>query len=139
MLTNMCFNLMCSTGSLPDHFRLIPEKPIIVQQGGTGQIICEAEGVSVSKLQWKKVLSPSDEQSVPENMVVNINDNARNMVQAILKVTNAQPQDTGEYKCLLTAYDKATRKLTRIRVDGKLVISYDMHIMFSQITVHHLI
>lgn len=118
----MCFNLMCSTGSLPSHFILIPEKPIIVLQGGTGQIICETEGVSVSKLQWKKVLSPSVEQSVPENMVVNIKDNANNFVQAILKVTNAQPQDTGEYKCLLTAYGKTARKLTRIRVDGKLVI-----------------
>ena len=116
---------MSSTGSLPNHFRLIPEKPIIVLQGGTGQIICEAEGASVSKLQWKKVLSPSDEQSVPDDMVVN-KKTANNLVQAILKVTNAQPQDTGEYKCLVTAYGKSGRKLTRIRVDGKLVFSYDM-------------
>ena len=118
----MCFNLMCSTGSLPRHFKLIPEKPIIVLQGGTGQIICEATGTSVSKLQWKKVLSPSVEQSVPGNMVVDIKDEGNNLVKAILKVTNAQAQDTGEYKCLLTAHGKTARKLTRIRVDGKLVI-----------------
>ena len=109
---------------MPDYFKLIPEKPIIILQGGTGQIICEAEGVSVTKLQWKKVLPPSVEQPVPDSMVTNVIDNANNLVKAILRITNAQSQDTGDYKCALTAYGKATRKLTSIRVDGKFVTAH---------------
>ena len=88
-------------------------------RGGKGQIICEAEGVSVTKLQWKKVLSSSVEQAVPDSMVNDVVDNANNLIKAILKITNAQPQDTGDYKCALTAYGKSARKLTSIRVDGK--------------------
>lgn len=131
MLT-MCCNLMCFTGQLPDHFKLVPEKPIIVLQGGTGQILCEAEGVSVSKLQWKrKTTSSGIEQSVPDNMVTNVVDQAENLVKAILKITNAQPQDTGEYKCLLTAYGKQDRKLTSVRVDGKFVL----HNIFNSSTL----
>lgn len=123
MLT-MSFNLMCFTGQLPDHFKLIPEKPIILLRGGTGEITCEAEGVSVSKLQWKKVLSQSVEQSVPDSKVTNVVDNANNLVKAILKFTNAQPQDTGDYKCALTAFGKQGRKLTSVRVDGKFMTTH---------------
>ena len=112
---------MCFVGQLPDHFVLIPDKPITVLQGGTAQILCEAEGISVTKLQWKKVLSSSVEQSIPESMVINAVDNANNLVRATLRITNAQPQDTGDYKCTLTAYGKAARKLTSVRVDGKFV------------------
>ena len=119
----MCFNLMCFTGRLPV-FKLIPEKPIIVLRGGTGQIICETEGVSVSKLQWKKVLSSSVEQSVLDNMVTNVQGKANNLVKAILTITNAQPQDSGTYKCVLTAYGKQAHKLTGVRVDGKSVTTH---------------
>ena len=111
---------------MPDHFILIPEKPIIVLRGGTGQIICEAEGAAVSKLQWKKVLPSSVEESVPDDKVTDIVDKAENLVKAILTITNAQPQDTGEYKCSLTAFGKAARKLTRIRVDGKFVTTHQV-------------
>lgn len=121
------FNLMFFAGSLPDYFVLIPEKPIIILEGGTGEIVCEAEGVSVTKLQWKKVLSPSVEQPVPDSMVINVKDNAKNLVRATLRIANAQKKDTGDYKCALTAYGKAARKLTSIRVDGKFVL----HIMFN--------
>ena len=119
----MCFNLMCFTGRLPD-IKLIPEKPIIVLRGGTGQIICEAEGVSFSKLQWRKVLPSSVEQSVPDNMVTNVEDKADNLVKAILRITNAQPQDKGFYKCILTAFGKQAHRLTGVRVDGKYVTSH---------------
>ena len=121
------FNLMCFAGPLPDYFELIPEKPIIILEGGTGEIVCEAEGVSVTKLQWKKVLSTSVEQPVPDSMVINDKDNAKNLVRATLRIANAQKKDTGDYKCALTAYGKAARKLTSIRVDGKFVL----HIMFN--------
>ena len=122
------FNLMFFAGSLPDYFVLIPEKPIIILEGGTGEIVCEAEGVSVTKLQWKKVqVSPSAEQPVPDSMVINVKDNAKNLVRATLRITNAQKKDTGDYKCALTAYGKQARKLTSIRVDGKFVL----HIMFN--------
>ena len=120
----MCFNLMCFTGQPPD-FKLIPEKSIIVLRGGTGQIICEADGVAVSKLQWKKVLPSSVEQSVPDNMVTNVDDKANNLVKAILRITDAQPgQDNGTYKCVLTAFGKQYRKLISVRVDGKSVTTH---------------
>ena len=121
----MCFNLMCFTGDLPDYFELIPEQPIIVLRGGTAQIICATEGVPVSKLQWKKVSSSSVEQSVPNNMVTDVQDKANNLVKAILTITNAQPgQDNGTYKCVLTAYGKQADKRIRVRVDGKSVTTY---------------
>jgi len=114
---------MCFAGELPEHFVLIPDKAIIVLRGGTEQIICEAEGVSVTKLRWTKVLS-SGEQSVPDSMVTNALDNANNFVRATLRITNAQPQDGGEYKCTLTAYSRTARKQIRIRVDGKFVSTH---------------
>lgn len=125
----MCLNLTCFAGELPEYFELIPEKPIIILQGGTGQIICEAEGVAVTKLQWKKILSSTNEQPVPDSKVTNVIDNAKNLVKAILKITNAQSQDTGDYKCALTAHGKATRKLTSIRVDGKFVTAHHVLLM----------
>ena len=64
---------------------MIPEKPIIVLQGGTGQVICEAEGVSVTTLQWRKF-----DQPVPNSMVTNVKGIANNLVTAILRITNAQ-------------------------------------------------
>jgi len=117
---------MCFAGELPDHFVLIPDETFItVLQGGTLQIICEAEGVSVSKLQWlKKILPSSVEQSVPDSMVKNVVDNANNFVKAILTITNTQPQDTGHYSCILTAYGRKAIKLTIIRIKGKFVTSH---------------
>ena len=120
----MCYNLMCFVGQLPDHFVLIPDKPITVLRGGTAQIICEAEGISATEVQWKKVLPSSLEQSVPDSMVTNAVDYANNLVRATLRITNAQPQDTGDYKCTLTAYGKAAHKLTSVRVDGKFVSTH---------------
>ncbi|KAJ7377513.1 hypothetical protein OS493_028496 [Desmophyllum pertusum] len=46
--------LVLKPGSLPSYFELVPKKPIIVLQGKGGQITCEAEGYTVSKLTWKK-------------------------------------------------------------------------------------
>ena len=110
---------MCFAGHLPDYFKLIPEKPIIVLQGGTEQVICEAEGASVSTLQWRKV-----DQPVFNSMVTNVKDITNNLVRATLRITNAQFEDTGYYKCVLTAFGKSSHKLTSIRVIGKFVIAH---------------
>ena len=120
LLTNIWF-VTYFIGQLPDYFALIPDRPIIVLRGGEGQITCEAEGYTVSKLQWKK-RTASGEESVPDSMVTNTIDKTKNLVRAILNITNAQPQDGGDYKCKLTAYGKQTRKLTSVRVDGKAVL-----------------
>ena len=90
-------------------------------RGGDGEIVCEAEGHTVTKLQWKKQTA-SGEESVPDSMVTNTVDNDNNLVKATLKITNAQPKDSGDYKCQLTAFGKQDRKLTNIRVDGKFLL-----------------
>ena len=106
------------TGKLPDII-LDPPRPMIIQQGQTGKITCQALGWSVSKLAWKKRTDPGD-QNVPDSKVTNVVDKSENLVKATLTFTNAQPQDSGEYKCVLTAFNRQDYKLANIRVDGKL-------------------
>ena len=106
------------TGKLPDII-LDPPRPIIIQQGQTGKITCQALGWSVSKLAWKK-RTDSGDQNVPDSIVTNVVDKSENLVKATLTFTNAQPQDSGVYKCVLTAFNKQDYKLANIRVDGKL-------------------
>ena len=98
---------------------LDPPRPILIQQGQTGKITCQTVGWSVSKLTWKK-RSDSGDQTVPVSKVTNDVDKNKNIVKATLTITNAQPQDSGEYKCVLTAYNKEDYKLANIRVDGRL-------------------
>ena len=104
---------------------LDPPRPIIVQQGQTGKITCQAMGWSVSKLAWKK-RSNSGDQTVPDSKVTNAIDKSENLVKATLTFTNAQRQDSGEYKCVLTAFNKQDYKLANIRVDGKLLTIFIM-------------
>ena len=106
------------TGELPDII-LDPPRSIIILQGQTGKITCQANGGSVSKLTWKK-RSDSGDQNVPDSKVTTVVDKFENLVKATLTFTNAQPQDSGEYKCVLTAFNKQNYKLANIRVDGKL-------------------
>ena len=100
------------------HFLLDPDKAIILMRGGDGEILCEAEGHTVTKLQWKKITA-SGEESVPDSMVTNTVDKNNNLVKTTLKITNAQPKDSGDYICLLTAFNKEDRRRTSIRVPGK--------------------
>ena len=111
------------TGNLPD-IELVPSRPIIIMRGQNGQISCKAKGATVSKLQWKKLVTSSREESVPDSKVTNIINKTQNFVEAILTITNAQPQDTSDYKCVLTAFGKQDNKLIRIRVDGKFVHNF---------------
>lgn len=110
--------LFLSQGKLPD-ITLDPPRPIVVQQGQTGKVTCQTVGWSVSKLLWKK-RSNSGDQTVPDSKVVHVLDKTENMVKAVLTITNAQTQDSGEYKCVLTAFSKQDYKIANIRVDGNL-------------------
>ncbi|XP_078371752.1 hemicentin-1-like isoform X1 [Oculina patagonica] len=112
--------MILQSGALPKHFQLVPNIALILLRGGDGQILCEAQGTTVSKLQWKKITA-SGEENVPDSKVTNAVDTTKNLVKAILKITNAQTQDAGEYKCVLTAYSKTDHRLISIRVDGKFV------------------
>ena len=100
---------------------MIPRAPIIVLRRGNAQITCETEGISVSTLQWKKH-TVSGEVNVPDSLVTNEKDHGKNLVRAILKITNAQWRDGGSYKCVLTAFGKQDYLLTSIRVDGKSLL-----------------
>ncbi|XP_078371760.1 hemicentin-2-like [Oculina patagonica] len=108
--------MVLASGQLPKHFQLVPNIALILLRGGDGQILCEAKGVTVSKLQWKKITA-SGEKNVPDSKVTNTVDKKENLVKAILNITNAQPEDAGDYKCVLTAYSKTDHRLTSVRVD----------------------
>ena len=82
-------------------------------------MICESEGVSVTKLKWKRQTTKGD-VSVPDNMVTFDEDSSNNRVTANLTITNAQPQDGGVYKCVLMVFNKTDYKQTTILVKGIL-------------------
>ncbi|KAJ7377514.1 Hemicentin-1 [Desmophyllum pertusum] len=105
--------LFLSRARLPDFFVLKPEQPILVLKGEDANVTCESEGIAVTKLRWKKQTS-SSYVSVPDNMVTIVKDRSTNRVRAILKITNAQMQDGGVYKCVLRVFGKKDYKLTRI-------------------------
>ena len=96
-----------------------PGKPVTVRQGQEVKVKCESEGVTITKLQWKK-LTNSGEVPVPDSMVTIVEDRSTNRVRAILKITNAQRKDGGPYKCVLRVFDKTDFRLTRITVKGML-------------------
>ena len=87
---------------------------------GEGQISCESENYAVTKLQWKKI-TDSGEEAVPDNMVTNVTDKKRNLIKAILNITN----DGGSYKCEMTVEDGSSvtsqGDTDSIRTDGIVV------------------
>ena len=74
---------------------LIPDKSIHVLQGQSGQVTCECEGATVSKLKWEKRQSDGSYAAVPKNQVTVTIDKSINRVRAVLKITNAQLADAG--------------------------------------------
>lgn len=96
---------------------LKPEKEIVVLKGQDANVTCESDGVSVTKLQWKKKTRSGD-VSVPDSMVTNVKDSSTNRVRAILKITNAQMKDDGVYRCVLTVFGKTGYKSTRIVIEN---------------------
>ena len=98
---------------------LRPGKPISVLKGQEAKVKCESEGVTTTTLQWKKQTN-SGEVPVPHSMVTVVKDRSTNQVRAILKITNAQREDSGLYKCVLRVFDKTDFRLKRIIVKGTL-------------------
>lgn len=96
---------------------LKPEKPVIVPKGQDVNVTCESEGVSVTKLQWKKQTDSGD-VSVSEDFVTIIKDRSTNKVRAILRITNVGVEDGGVYKCILRVFEKTGYRFTRIVVDN---------------------
>ena len=94
-----------------------PGKPIIVLQGQEAKLKCDLEGISAAKVQWKKQTNSGD-VAVPESMVTIVKDRSTNRVRAILKITFAQMQHSGVYKCVLTAFGRTDFKLTMVTVKG---------------------
>lgn len=87
---------------------------------GEGQVSCESENYAVTtKLQWKKITG-SGEEAVPDNMVTNVIDKKRNLIKAILNITN----DGGSYKCEMTDGSSVTGPgdTNSIRMDGIFVL-----------------
>ena len=86
--------------------------------GQDTEVKCESEGVTTTKLQWKKETN-SGEVIVPDRKVTIVKDRSTNRVRAILKITNAQKKDGGFYKCVVTVDGMTNHKRTRIIVKGK--------------------
>lgn len=91
-------------------------------QGQSGEVTCECEGATVCKLKWEKQEDDGESYAAVPDSQVTVNRNlSTNRVQAILNITNAQPEDSGTYKCnVLVEPDKSDFKLIVIRVKGKL-------------------
>ena len=91
-------------------------------QGQSGEVTCECEGATVCKLKWEKQEDDGElYAAVPESRVTVNRNLSANRVQAILNITNAQPEDSGTYKCNVSVEpNKSDFKLIVIRVKGKL-------------------
>lgn len=105
------------TVKIPTFFKLRPGRPITVLEGEDARIKCEAEGATTTKLQWKKQ-SDSGSMPVPDDVVTIVRDTSKNRVRAILKITNAQVEDSAFYTCVLSVFGKTDSKLTKITVKG---------------------
>lgn len=81
-------------------------------KGGSTIVTCESEGVSEIQLQWKK----NGNASIQDRMVSIVKDWSTNRVQAILRITNAQMEDSGVYQCVLRVFEKTSMKSVEITV-----------------------
>ena len=93
-------------------------------QGQEAKVKCDSVGISAAKVQWKKQTNAGD-VAVPESTVTIVKDKSTNRTRAILEVKFAQKQDSGVYKCVLTAFGKSDFKLTTITVKGICNNCYD--------------
>ncbi|XP_022797152.1 hemicentin-1-like isoform X1 [Stylophora pistillata] len=110
--------LIVSQARLPDYFELEPANPIKVSTGGSTNVTCESEGVSVTQLQWKKGDISNGGASVQDRMVSIVKDKSTNRVQAVLRITNAQMEDSGVYQCVLRVFEKTNMKSVEITVSN---------------------
>ena len=115
---------------LPSHFVLKPNKSIIVLKGQSGEVTCEAENPSVSKLKWEKEQDDKSYAAVPNSQVNTFKD--ANYVRVTLKITNAQFADTGIYKCTVSVPpDKSHYKRIKIDVKGMFVLYIIVKVTFT--------
>ena len=105
---------------------LIPSKAIIVLQGKSESVTCESEGASVVTLKWEKQTDSGSYVDVAAGSVTVIKDTITNRIRAVLKITNAELDDSGVYKCTVAVKNKSTYKLMRIRVEGRFVSAWCM-------------
>ena len=111
---------------LPGYFELIPEKPIYVLQGQSGEVSCEIKGPLDSTLKWEKQQDDKSYAAVRNSqvMISNIIKDTK-YVRAVLNITNAQLAETGTYKCTVSVPpNKSDYKLTKITVKGMFVLYY---------------
>ena len=107
-----------------------PNKSIIVLQGQSGEVTCEAEGPLVSTLKWEKEQDDKSYAAV-SNSQVNTSKDA-NYVRVTLKITNAQFADTGIYKCTVSVPpDKSHYKRIKIDVKGMFVLYIIVKVTFT--------
>ena len=90
--------------------------PIIVPKGGSTIVTCESEGVSEIQLQRSKGDVSNGSASIQDRMVSIVKDWSTNRVQAILRITNAQMEDSGVYQCVLRIFEKTSLKSVEITV-----------------------
>ena len=108
------------SAQLPKRFGLVPNKALIIIQGHSQSIICQAlfEGFPFT-LTWEKQTTPGSYVSVNSSIVKR--DQSNQMVRAILTVANAKLSDSGIYKCTVAANHLSTFRLTSVQVKGKLI------------------
>ena len=88
----------------------------MVPKGGRTIVTCESEGVSEIQLQWKKGDVSNGNASIQDRMVSIVKDWSTNRVQAVLRITNAQMEDSGVYQCVLRVFEKTSMKSVEITV-----------------------
>lgn len=97
---------------------LKPSKPIVVPEGHDTNVTCESEGASVTELQWKKGDVNNGGETISDRMVSIVKDRSTNRVSAILRITNAQMEDSGVYQCVLRVFEKTSVKIIEITVSN---------------------
>ena len=105
---------------LPREFGLVPFKSLIITQGQSQSIICQArQEVFPFDLTWEKQTSPGSYVSVNPSMVRR--DQSNQMVREILTIANAKLSDSGIYKCTVSVKHISNVRLTSVQVKGKLI------------------
>ena len=105
---------------LPREFGLVPFKALIITQGQSQSIVCQARQEPFPfDLIWEKQTSSGSYVSVNPSMVKR--DESYPMVRVILTIANAKLSDSGTYKCTVSVKHLSDFRLTSVQVKGKLI------------------
>ncbi|XP_067039208.1 matrix-remodeling-associated protein 5-like isoform X3 [Acropora muricata] len=100
---------------LPREFGMVPYKALIITQGQSQSIICQAQQEPFPfDLIWEKQTSPGSYASVDPSMVKR--DQSNEMVREILTIANAKLSDGGTYKCTVSVKHLSDFGLTLVQV-----------------------